>query len=363
MQTDTKGSDTPDWELELLKLRLDYAWKWFSFHADQRTKMFNFMLIVVGIFATAIVGAYKEEMFVVAISLCVVSGFFALVFTRLDRRNQDLVALGQDVLRELEKGKLFGENTELSNSEGGKLPCGILWQETQSEEAGLPPGSSKKITLKDVWLGKHRIWLRAIATLIGGLFFIAAGLIYIHSNKHEIAKRTVPLVLSSEATSSLELARGWRALEPSPSFAVGAVKFDEKVADCPPPDRTMKAADDWVGYVFRQWTKRGHASPYDGIILIGGADRIPLSNGSRRHYDTNVGLARTRAETVRAMLVDATKDEPSEHKITAERIMVLVTGPRIWAEARPTVKGKTFGCGDPDLAADRTVQVWLPAGS
>ena len=34
--------------------RLDYAWKWFNFHAEQRTKMFNYMLVGLGILATAI---------------------------------------------------------------------------------------------------------------------------------------------------------------------------------------------------------------------------------------------------------------------------------------------------------------------
>jgi hypothetical protein len=34
---------------DLVKLQFDYAWKWFSFHADQRVKMFNFMLVVFGI--------------------------------------------------------------------------------------------------------------------------------------------------------------------------------------------------------------------------------------------------------------------------------------------------------------------------
>jgi hypothetical protein len=40
----------PDDPSELQKLQFDFAWKWFAYHADQRVKMFNFMLIVFGIF-------------------------------------------------------------------------------------------------------------------------------------------------------------------------------------------------------------------------------------------------------------------------------------------------------------------------
>src|SRR5258708_21730830 len=97
----------PEWELDLLKLRLDYAWKWFSFHADQRTKMFNFMLIVVGIFATAVVAAVEEGMLEVAFLLCLVPGLLAFVFSLLDRRNRDLVLLGRDVLCALGEKRLF----------------------------------------------------------------------------------------------------------------------------------------------------------------------------------------------------------------------------------------------------------------
>jgi hypothetical protein len=65
-------SDGSITELELLKLKFDYAWKWFSFHADQRLKMFNFMLVVVGIFAAVAVNAVKEQLLGLAFWLCIV---------------------------------------------------------------------------------------------------------------------------------------------------------------------------------------------------------------------------------------------------------------------------------------------------
>lgn len=175
----------PNEDLELLKLRLDYAWKWFSFHADQRTKMFNFMLIVLGIFANAVVGAVTGGMPRLAFWLCVVSSVLAFVFALLDRRNRDLVWLGEDVLRQLERQQLFGEQVEISNVKGEKVPFGILWRQARSENTWLSRDDFIA-RLRDAWLGKHRVWLRSIALLIGVIFLIGA--FVIRSHEQEIAK-------------------------------------------------------------------------------------------------------------------------------------------------------------------------------
>src|SRR5260370_29011163 len=100
--------------LELRKLQFDYAWKWFSFHADQRVKMFNFMLIVFGIFAAGVVNALDKDLPPVAIAgLCFFAAFLAWAFMRLDRRNRDLVWLGEDVLMDLERKAIFGEGQKI----------------------------------------------------------------------------------------------------------------------------------------------------------------------------------------------------------------------------------------------------------
>jgi Flp pilus assembly protein TadB len=101
----TNGPSPPcDPELELRKLQFDYAWKWFSYHADQRVKMFNFMLVALGIFAAAIVSAITYHMAHRATAiLCFVAGILALVFGFLDMRNRNLVLLGEEVLMALER--------------------------------------------------------------------------------------------------------------------------------------------------------------------------------------------------------------------------------------------------------------------
>src|ERR1700691_3702810 len=83
---------------ELCKLQFDYAWKWFSFHADQRTKVFNFMLVVLGIFLAGIItGLNKELSHLGAAILCFIAAGLAVIFARLDRRNRDLVWLGEEI--------------------------------------------------------------------------------------------------------------------------------------------------------------------------------------------------------------------------------------------------------------------------
>ena len=158
--------------------------------------------------------------------------------------------------------------------------------------------------------------------------------------------------------SMTEIKRGWRTLESSPSFAIGAVTFDEKITGCPSPDITRQAAEDWVKKTADLWRNRGQASANDGLILIGGADRMSLNGLLKHQYDENVGLARSRADEVKRLLMKETKDDPSTNKITAERVIVLVTGPQY-----QSLTSGTSLCTDPALAADRKVQVWIRAGT
>jgi hypothetical protein len=81
----------------LTKDQLDFASKWFFYHADQRMKMFNFMLVVFGVLFTAVVTAINNEVSpFVEIVLCVVATELALAFCLLDRRNYKLVELGRN---------------------------------------------------------------------------------------------------------------------------------------------------------------------------------------------------------------------------------------------------------------------------
>jgi hypothetical protein len=159
---------------DVSKLQFDYAWKWFCYHAEQRIKMFNFMLLVFGVVAAGVVNAFGKEGATVAIaSLCFLAFILAVIFVLLDRRNRDLVWLGEDVLIYLERQVIFGKDENIQGRYGRTRTLGILWRqelENRRSKSGRVCGC-----LRSAWLGKHRIWM----PLIGGIFaleFLAAGI-------------------------------------------------------------------------------------------------------------------------------------------------------------------------------------------
>jgi hypothetical protein len=168
-RTQDPAAETSAAPAEIDKLRFDYAWKWFAFHADQRVKMFNFMLVATGFFAAAVASTYDKSP-AVARALSVAAAIVSLIFTRLDRRNQDLVWLGEDVLVELERRMIFGRGATIEGRDGRSTPFGILWAQARSERDHPPT------VIQAYWRGRHRLWLRRIGYLIAALFIVLAGL-------------------------------------------------------------------------------------------------------------------------------------------------------------------------------------------
>ena len=180
-------ADTPDPRTELLKLQFDYAWKWFSFHADQRTKMFNYMLVVFGIFAAGVVNALDKNLpNPVTATLCFIAGVLALIFAQLDSRNRDLVWFGEDVLMHLEGEGIFGTDIKINGRYNAEIGFGILSRQALEEKAAtdrIRAALRDKgcvplvIWIRDAWRGKHRVWLPVVSYLIAILFFSAGILI------------------------------------------------------------------------------------------------------------------------------------------------------------------------------------------
>ncbi len=167
--TQDPAAETSAAPAEIDKLRFDYAWKWFAFHADQRVKMFNFMLVATGFFAAAVASTYDKSP-AVARALSVAAAVVSLIFTRLDRRNQDLVWLGEDVLVELERRMIFGRGATIEGRDGRSTPFGILWAQARSEQDHPPT------VIQAYWRGRHRLWLRRVGYLIALLFLTLAAL-------------------------------------------------------------------------------------------------------------------------------------------------------------------------------------------
>jgi hypothetical protein len=168
---------------ELHKLQFDYAWKWFNFHADQRTKVFNFMLIVVGILAAGIINSLDKHLpNTVYALLCFTGGSLALIFWLLDWRNRYLLWLAEDVLRYLERERIFGKDVKIEGLYGENHDLGILWRQALEDSAAREkiqndwrrkPCVPMFIWIHDAWRGKHRVWFPVVSWLIALSFFMA----------------------------------------------------------------------------------------------------------------------------------------------------------------------------------------------
>jgi hypothetical protein len=109
--------------------RFDYAWKWFEFHAKQRTTMFNFFLVFTGIIASGIFSLLKEPSsnHLAAAAASVFGCFVSLGFIVLEFRNRALVDCAEDVLLHLEQSEIFSWNEKK-----GTAPLALLYREKKS---------------------------------------------------------------------------------------------------------------------------------------------------------------------------------------------------------------------------------------
>lgn len=138
---------------------LDYAWKWFEYHAKQRISMFNYFLIVSGILANAYVHILSSDCFGLAAALAFAGALTGAAFFVLDLRNARLVYLAEDVLRKLEVSVLFPEDLTGLSEEEKQTPRGILFRELREK--------------KGRWT-RHKYWLRIIEGLIFVCFVSAS---------------------------------------------------------------------------------------------------------------------------------------------------------------------------------------------
>jgi hypothetical protein len=104
-QQNDPGATDRQWKL--FQARYGYAWACFDFHAKQRMTMFNFFLIFAGFVINAWVAAIDKQLYVPAIVVSLVGAVVAAFFVFLERRNEELVYIAEDVLEKLENDVLF----------------------------------------------------------------------------------------------------------------------------------------------------------------------------------------------------------------------------------------------------------------
>jgi hypothetical protein len=178
--------------LELSKLRFDYAWKFFSFHALQRTQMFNFMLVLVGILAAGLTGSVDKGLVEPAIVICAVGILVALIFLKLDRRNRDLVRMAEAVLIYLEEKDLFSTNERFTPPNEPEQVLGIYTRRTEIEAA------RGQNIIQRAWRGEHRILLPLFASAVAVLF--ATALVWVLHDESSIRARSPTASPASNST-------------------------------------------------------------------------------------------------------------------------------------------------------------------
>jgi hypothetical protein len=294
METPEPPSPLPE-PSKLQKLRFDYAWKWFNFHADQRTKMFNFMLIGFGIFATAIVSAIEKKLLLEAMVLSGAAVLLAITFGLLDRRNRQLYVVAMDVLIDAEKTVVFGNEVQILDHKANSVDFGIA-RRIALEEKLDPAGLRGK--WEAVKQGRHRYLMPFVAGVFAVLFGLAAVQAWLISR--DLVRKSEPPMLVSGRFGG---------------FGEGVELFDcNELAN----RRTVTKINAAIASTRERQLQAV-------VVLVGGTDRKPLSLALRRRFESNAGLARARVNEVEHCLDLAPAQTPGSAQRPPE-VIRLITG-------------------------------------
>lgn len=170
--------------------RLEYARYFFDHHAKQRMSMFNFFLIFVGFVIAGYATLLKDGDLLVAGFLALVAAFLTVCFICLERRNEELVHMTEDVLESLESDVLFYDyNRPVKwprrrgllrmkvNPERENRPLGIFRRQTAEQDGRIRTNQGEKITnvvcAKLDWFRyDHGVWIPTFQISIFLLFII-----------------------------------------------------------------------------------------------------------------------------------------------------------------------------------------------
>lgn len=190
-----------DLEHKQTELRLKYACDYFGFHARQRTTMFNFFIVTVGLIINgAATGIRYEAPKLFMVGLFAVGAFLSLAFRFLDKRNVQLLETAEDVMRAIEEKKLYAnadsaryhDNRLSFNSSTfpeitlSPIPLAVLWREECESlwHNSLKPlersfsGDRRelfgKLASRVIWWKKHNFWIPFVQWIMVAVFSGAA---------------------------------------------------------------------------------------------------------------------------------------------------------------------------------------------
>jgi hypothetical protein len=176
----------------LFEKRLEYARSFFDHHAKQRMSMFNFFLLFVAFAISGYASLLKEEKSPVAMWIAIFGAALTICFLALDRRNEELVHISEDVLRTLENEVLFRDFDRripypMRRTWYGRMqkrpakirPLGIFRRQTADQQGMTRPSANSDETavhyakIGNSWY-QHGVWLPLFQVLIFVMFVALA---------------------------------------------------------------------------------------------------------------------------------------------------------------------------------------------
>lgn len=153
---------------------------------------------------------------------------------------------------------------------------------------------------------------------------------------------------------------GLRQIGRSPSFDIGTAEIGETTTKCVAIHPKEFEWADWLNAMKRDWLKRANPSEYDVILIVGAADRQHLRGELADQFDSNVGLAKARAEAVKALLIQLINAEAAEGRdaLNDQRVIALTDGPKNTPKVEKRGKAQERLCS-PLLAEDRRVTLFI----
>jgi hypothetical protein len=198
MEAVDRNGDLLEQKKWLFGKRLEYAREFFNYQAQQRMTMFNFFLVFVGFVITGYGALFKQSSCRMTTFLAIAGAILTIVFIFLERRNEELVHISEDVLKWLENDVLFkGYDREVTLPKRRHLlgwmrenrtevwPLGIFRRQDKDEETPAKGGLGRSPY-------EHRKWLPRFQYCILALFVALALLPWVPASI-SVGKHIIPL--------------------------------------------------------------------------------------------------------------------------------------------------------------------------
>lgn len=147
-------------EIEILKIQFEYALEHFKHHAQQRTTVFNFFLIMFGVSTGGIATLIEKNMLYAAAGVSISAAIIALAFLFLDIRNKHLIGYGEHVLKHLEEHEIF------KGKKYNNVTLGFMLREDREKHSRIERCQR---------FFRHSLWIPTIQGLALAAFLATAG--------------------------------------------------------------------------------------------------------------------------------------------------------------------------------------------